>query len=276
MTTKAFARIAAIVVSVLLGAAGASGLCYAWQSWAATDADKALLKEVDAIIRDADKAIAKQDWPTANGLLKRGIDKLGDHCHNADTDAVVLDDSGLHLIAADIEEQKGHLQNAATNRRGILAERLDQFRENLGQTTIWRKIELLGHQLPFTRAKIEKILGAQLRETPHTPKLTIAEGGDITLEDGTHVAKIELRFFTTDAANSLILDIDGPCITLAQVANHYGELKVTNTPHGQSFEETTAYSAVTAKFGVSFGFKERDRNCVGNIAIGSKDKWPQG
>lgn len=79
-----------------------------------------LTKEVETIVKKAEQAIERQDWSSANALLKQGLDAVGERyaVHNS------IDDTGMKLLLADTEEQKGCLQTAAQIRQRILASRL--------------------------------------------------------------------------------------------------------------------------------------------------------
>jgi hypothetical protein len=62
----------------------------------------------------------------ANTLLKKGLDTLG----SLYVSPKIVDDSGMKLVLASAEEEKGSLQVAATIRRRVLVARLSLLREN--------------------------------------------------------------------------------------------------------------------------------------------------
>lgn len=90
--------------------------------------NEALAREVETILKAAEQAIERQEWASANALLKRGLDALGDRYITIGT----IDDSGMKLVLAVAEEKKGTLQTAAHIRRGVLASRLSLLRQKLG------------------------------------------------------------------------------------------------------------------------------------------------
>lgn len=84
-----------------------------------------LVEQITSTLRGADHAIELSQWAAANVLLKRGLAEMGDRYARATT----IDDSGMKLVLADMEDQKGNPQAASAIRRRVLAERLSQLRE---------------------------------------------------------------------------------------------------------------------------------------------------
>jgi len=87
--------------------------------------DKTLLATLQAKLEKADAEIAKQDWKAANELLNEALTDLGNRYY----DPNVIDDSGMHLVAANMQEKEGKPDNAARNRRRILDSRMEMLRE---------------------------------------------------------------------------------------------------------------------------------------------------
>lgn len=69
----------------------------------------------------ADRALALGDARTANAMLDTAIRVLGNRYHQPD----MLDDTGMHLTLANIEQGKGKLRVAAGLKRNVLKERLE-------------------------------------------------------------------------------------------------------------------------------------------------------
>jgi hypothetical protein len=86
--------------------------------------DRLCLMVIDAQLTKADAEIAAQNWETANKLLKQALAELGDRYVCPD----VIDDTGMKLMAADLQEKEGKLDNAAHVRRRMLADRLEMLR----------------------------------------------------------------------------------------------------------------------------------------------------
>jgi hypothetical protein len=82
-----------------------------------------LFKIIKASLEKADAEIAAQNWETANELLKHTLAELDDRyvCLGA------IDETGMKLITADLQEREGKLDNAARVRRKMLAARLEMF-----------------------------------------------------------------------------------------------------------------------------------------------------
>ena len=86
--------------------------------------DETLLKTINAQIEKSDVEIAAQNRKAADSLLKHALAELGDRyvCPG------VIDETGMKLVAADLQEREGKLDNAVRVRRKMLAARLEIFR----------------------------------------------------------------------------------------------------------------------------------------------------
>ena len=139
------------------------------------------------------------------------------------------------------------------------------------QMTLWQAIEVLAQQVPFTKAKVETVLSTPLHEKRRSTHTTFLEGDGVGFVDGAQVTKVDLRL--GNAANDagfMVLELDGACITLEQVRNHYSNLEITGTPRGHSLDEATSHSAFLSWGKLSFGFAERNRDCLAWIAFDPK------
>jgi hypothetical protein len=74
----------------------------------------------------AQAALSTKDYLGASRAANNGLANLGGHYF----DKPLLDDSGLHLVAANISEKRGDMSGAAKERTSILAERLKLYRES--------------------------------------------------------------------------------------------------------------------------------------------------
>ena len=86
--------------------------------------DKTLLKEIHAQLEKADAAIAAQHWEGADKLIRQALAELGDRYVCPGT----LDETGMKLIAADLQEREGKLDEAVRMRRKMLVARLEMLR----------------------------------------------------------------------------------------------------------------------------------------------------
>lgn len=73
-----------------------------------------------ASLARADAATARRDPRTANRALDQGLRMLGEAYQRPETD----DDTGMHLVLADVAARKGQWTRAAMLKRRILVERL--------------------------------------------------------------------------------------------------------------------------------------------------------
>jgi hypothetical protein len=86
--------------------------------------DKTLLKVLHAQLEKADAAIAAQLWEAADELIRQALAELGDRYVCPGT----IDETGMKLIAADLQEREGKLDEAVRVRRKMLVARLEMLR----------------------------------------------------------------------------------------------------------------------------------------------------
>jgi hypothetical protein len=125
---------------------------------------------------------------------------------------------------------------------------------------------------PATVAKVEKILATTLSAAPTQNVFRQYTGQTENIGDGRSI-DIEYRMPQSAQATSgplLIMKIDGPCLTKTQVQKQYGPLTVTGMPRGQSLDEETSFSRHYDWGALSFGFSERNRECVRTIVYSLK------
>lgn len=87
-----------------------------------------LSQTIDAVLQQAEQAIQSQDWVKANALLKQGLAQMGSQYVMANT----LDETGLKLQLAAVEESRGNPSVAANLRRRVLESRLTLYRQKAG------------------------------------------------------------------------------------------------------------------------------------------------
>lgn len=134
--------------------------------------------------------------------------------------------------------------------------------------TLWKAIDLLAQETPFTREKVEYILSAPLLKREQDESIISFEGKNIQLADQILIRNIELRA-NKDRQTSgfLIIDLDGKCISLQQLKSHYRMLEITEVPRGHSLNEATTYTASLSWGTLSFGFKERNPQCLSWVVL---------
>lgn len=86
----------------------------------AMSAEAGRIAEVESLKADAEAAMRRHQWPSANLKLKAAIATLGDAYVQDD----VADDTGMKLVTADIQEKEGRMSNAVIVRYMVLNARL--------------------------------------------------------------------------------------------------------------------------------------------------------
>ena len=142
-------------------------------------------------------------------------------------------------------------------------------KENAIETmTLWQAIESVVQLVPFTKAKIERLFSIALSESRRSAHTSFLVGEDVSLANGWHIAKVDLRLgLDVNEPELLILELDGLCTTIEQVKDHYGSLQIAGIPTGRSPSEETSHSKDMPWGRLSFGFADRNPKCLTSVAF---------
>ena len=135
---------------------------------------------------------------------------------------------------------------------------------------IWQAIEALVQQIPFSKQKVEAALSTVLteKEDDFNKLFLFYKSAPIQLTEGLVISGVDLRIKREGGhPGFLVLAVEGACITPAQLREHYKELQITQVPRGRSLEEETTFTQTLPWGKLSFGFKERNRDCLASIVF---------
>lgn len=138
------------------------------------------------------------------------------------------------------------------------------------QLTLWQALTDLVRQIPFSTDKVEAALSTRLAERvePSNEVFRFFEAASVQLADGVVISNVDLRIKRAGAhPGFLVLSVGGTCVALDQIRRHYGGLEITQAPRGRSLDEATTYTSMQPWGEMSFGFKERNRDCLAYIVF---------
>lgn len=138
------------------------------------------------------------------------------------------------------------------------------------EMTLWQTITSLAEQIPLTRQKVETVLQTTLRESDNTGNdvFQFYESPPVELKDGVVIRTVDLRIKRAGAhPGFMVLEMEGSCVTLDQIRQHYGDVPITSSPRGSSLHEKTHYTATLPWGTLAFGFLERNPGCLASIAL---------
>ena len=141
------------------------------------------------------------------------------------------------------------------------------------ELTWWQAVDALVMQIPFSKQKVETLLKTSLNETDNTGNdvFQFYESPPVTLKDGVVIRNVDLRIKRTGPhPGFMVMEIEGLCITLDQIRRRYGPLEITETPHGHSLDDETSHSVMQPWGKLSFGFAERNPDCLASIVFDPK------
>lgn len=139
--------------------------------------------------------------------------------------------------------------------------------------SLWQVVAVLTEQSPYTKAKIEGLLPVTLveRKTFGSDINQFFKSDPVLLNDGSVILNIDLRLKRHGFdPGFLVLELGGTCVPLEEVRGHYGDLQITDTPHGHSLDEKTSYTAYLPWGELSFGFAERNPDCLASVVFEPK------
>ena len=79
------------------------------------------LLEANAQLKLADKAVERRNFGGADAALDAALRAIGKRYASPTTN----DDTGMHLVLADVQRRKGKLKQAITPKRRVLVERME-------------------------------------------------------------------------------------------------------------------------------------------------------
>ncbi|WP_332403707.1 hypothetical protein [Burkholderia ubonensis] len=152
-----------------------------------------------------------------------------------------------------------------------------QYRQDSHMTqpdlTLWQAIDTLAQQIPFSTAKIAHVLETQFRESDigGNDVFQFFKSAPIPLSDGVVIETVDLRIKRHGAhPGFMVLWLSGSCVGLDKVREHYGNVKITDTPRGHSLDEVTSHTTALQWGELSFSFKERNPKCLSSVAFAPK------
>lgn len=103
----------------------------------------------------------------------------------------------------------------------------------------------------------------------HNPWTDGFFAGPVRLADGVTIDEAFLRLNKQEPRTrwGLVLRIGGACVPRTDVIRRHEGLEITGTPRGGSLDEETAWSRSEPWGRLSFGFAERDPDCLSSVLI---------
>jgi len=143
---------------------------------------------------------------------------------------------------------------------------------NQADMGLWRVVDALARQIPFSKQKVETLLSTQLKEKSRNDYTIFLEGVGGEPDKGVIISNIDLRLKVTgEDPGFLVLSIGGACVTVEQIRARYGDLEITEMPRSGLPNEQTHYSKFLPWGRVSFGFKVKNPDCLASISFHPKE-----
>lgn len=138
--------------------------------------------------------------------------------------------------------------------------------------SLWQLVERLANSHPLTLEKAELALGQPLIEKGEqsNPFYTSYTGKPIALNNSLSIHDIELRLNNDPSrpnTSVLVFYVQGTCINLQTLEQHYPKLAITDTPRGRSENEATTHTSQQSWGQLHFGFQVKNPSCLGYVSF---------
>lgn len=100
-----------------------------------------------------------------------------------------------------------------------------------------------------------------------TGTLSVVKGGTFGLSQRLRTRDSEIRLTNAGQVSLVTLDFEGSCITPQDVTMRYPDAKIIQHPGGHSLDERTYYATNIDNVRISFGFAERNPNCLDGVVV---------
>ncbi len=144
------------------------------------------------------------------------------------------------------------------------------------QLDVWNLVDDLPTHAPFDKEKIEQALGIVL--VPHeqisNQYVTALKGRPVHLAQDVEIEAVSFRVSVKEPTETwlLHLTVAGQCVARRDILARYPRLEITSAPRGRSLDEQTYYSRIEPWGKMSFGFAERDPECLSSVLFAGP-KW---
>jgi len=148
---------------------------------------------------------------------------------------------------------------------------------NIQNTTLWQLIEALTVPPLFLPDTIKRVFPVEFSERGNNGYFSFHEGGPLHLADQVLIKKVTVSIKNADGViRSLVLNLapSGACVTRRDLHAHYPNTEITGAPRGGSLDEETVWTVLEPWARLSFGFKEKNPDCLATVGIGRNDPFP--
>jgi hypothetical protein len=131
-------------------------------------------------------------------------------------------------------------------------------------------IQKLSDVYPWTVHAVERVLGTKLSNDRPYMDNSFFSTKRLAYEEGLLVNEVEVRIIeSTGKTVRLILSLadDAACFTRKRIEQTYPDIFLTDVPRGRSMEDKAYFTTKRPWGELSFGFKEKRRDCLSSIVF---------
>lgn len=146
-----------------------------------------------------------------------------------------------------------------------------QIQRAPGTGEFWQKIRQIEMKAGQGREALLEAwpVPAQLQEVERSGQISSLEGGVVAFTPELIITSSEIRL-NRGIPGLAILRIDGRCISVRELKQHYPDVSITDIPHSMSPEDKTYWSAYRQGGEIAFGFAQKRPECLANVVFTPK------
>jgi hypothetical protein len=137
-------------------------------------------------------------------------------------------------------------------------------------TRLWGLVERLGHAVEAGSPRVfdEWPGGAIAMPEASTGRLQVVEGGTFGIDGSLRARRSQIRVDGGTGKVRLVdIDLEGRCLTPADVLRRYPDAIIIQRPSGHSPNERTYYATRVGSVRAAFGFPARAADCLAAIIL---------
>jgi len=133
--------------------------------------------------------------------------------------------------------------------------------------TLWKLIDLLGHQPSLSPDNLRRLLPVDFSSRGSSPAFSFYLGGPLGLAGEVVIEEVDLRVWTdNNAAGVVILNLGGTCVPVEKVSAHFPKLTRADFPFSAPAEPPD--HSIRESWGwLNFRFKDSSLQCLSAVTF---------
>jgi len=138
---------------------------------------------------------------------------------------------------------------------------------NVQPLTLWKLIDLLGHQPSLSPDNLKPVLPVDFSNYGSSASFSFYQGGPLGLADEVVIEEVDLRvWIENNVAGVVILNLGGHCVSIKHVSAHFPNVTRAHFPFSAPAEPPN--HSIRESWGwLNFGFKDSSLQCLSSVTF---------